>query len=352
MIRPPKNKSNKAKTACFLLAVLIAAACLFPCCKAAEKRTATFLDYFDTVVTLTAYAEEDSFASMKEETEAALKKYHRLFDIYNEYEGMTNLASVNRMAGETVEIDGEAIALLELGIEYGKLTDGAVNIAMGAVLKLWHDEREAAKADPDSASLPDPAALSEAAKHCSLNDIVIDRANGKVLLADPEMRLDVGAIAKGFAADRIAGLLEKYGVPFMLNCGGAVLANGNKPDGSPWIAGIEDPRGGGFAAKAQIGNAALSTSGSYIRRYTVENHDYGHIIDPETLCPAEKLLSVSVLVPGESPAALADALSTACFVLGEEKARILIGKVPGAEVLFVTLSGEKCTTGESMIPQK
>ena len=334
------------KTACLLLAWLLAAACLFPCCAAKngiknDKRTAVFFDYFDTAVTLTAYADAEVFTEMKEDTERALERYHRLFDVYNEYEGLVNLAAINRMAGETVETDPDITALLVLGKEYEKLTKGSVNIFMGAVLLLWHERREAALNDPENASLPDKYELAEASLHCSPDDAEIDALKNTVTLKDPLMRIDAGAIAKGYAADRIAELLNAYGVPFMLNCGGAVLTNGEKPDGAPWVAGIEDPSGGeAFVGRANVVSAALSSSGAYLRYFTVGGERYGHIIDPSTNMPPEKLLSVSVLIGGEGCAALADALSTACFILGEEEGRRMIESTDGASALFVLLSGE------------
>ncbi|MBO4562342.1 MAG: FAD:protein FMN transferase [Clostridia bacterium] len=335
-------KKSTART----LAALLAAAFLFACAcvPEREKRTATFFDYFDTVITLVSYSDKAAFDEAAAAAEEIFSSLNKLFDIYHEYDNVVNLAAVNRMAGERTEVDPAIAELVSAGKEYFELTRGAVNIAMGAVLRLWHDARINAEEDPEHASLPDEAALAEAAKHCSIDDVIVE--GNTVLLRDPEMSLDVGAIAKGYAADRVAEKLGEMGVSFMLNCGGAVLTNGKKPGGEDWIAGIADPAaaGEGFAAKVAVDSAALSTSGSYLRSFTVDGKTYGHIIDPATLRPAEGTASVSVLCVGIS-AMTADALSTACFVLGAGIGGELIEGVEGASALFVLPSGEKIASG-------
>ncbi len=329
-------------------AVLMLAAAVLLCAlscstnKTTRKQSFTIFDIFDTVITVTVYTDDDAlFAKLSEETKALFTRYHRLFDVYNEYEGSNNLACINRLAGQSVKTEPEILELLSLGREYEELTGGAVNIAMGAVLRLWHASREAAQADPENAGVPAISELEEAAKHCNINDVVLDPEACTVTLRDPLMSIDVGAIAKGFAADKAAELLKAYDVPFLMNCGGAVLTGGNKPDGSAWKAGINDPKGSSdeFAATVSIEDGALSTSGSYLRSFTVAGKEYGHIIDPATLMPAEGVASVSVLCRGAGGACLADALSTACFILGVDRSKSILSAA-GAEALFIECDGE------------
>lgn len=341
-------KSKSSPAAVRAVSLLLAAAALF-CCTACGvkddgRRSFSLFDLFDTVITVTVFTHDDAeFMEAREIVEETFTHYHRLFDIYNEYEGITNLAVINRMAGEETAADGDIIELILLGKEYERLTEGAVNIAMGSVLRLWHDCRIMAQSDPDNAHIPSEDALFEASLHCDINSVKVDEQKGTVLLEDPMMSLDVGAIAKGYAADKAAKRLKSLGLCFLINCGGAVLA-GEKPDGSPWTAGITDPMGKGeYAAIVQLKNDALSTSGSYLRSFTVGGIDYGHIIDPMTLKPADKLASVSVVCGMEGSACLADALSTACFILGADKAESML-KASGASALFISLSGEQRIT--------
>lgn len=341
-------KEKKIVTrAALLTTALFALSALFVSCEhLPEKRTHTVFGCFDTVITITAYTDdEEAFTAAAAEAEDTFVRLHRLFDIYNKYEDVHGLAELNASAGEMTDLDPEAARLLSDCIGYNGLTDGTVNVAMGAVLLLWHECRENAAAHPAGAALPDETALCEAALHCDITKLTVAADGRSAMLADPAMSVDVGAAAKGYAADRAAEGLKKYGFPFMLNCGGAVLTYGKKPDGTDWLAGVADPLGGeDFAAVVPVNGAALSTSGSYLRSFTVDGRDYGHIIDPETLFPPEGTASVSVLVTGDDCAALADVLSTACYILGPEKGTELINGVPSAEALFVLPSGELTAT--------
>lgn len=325
-----------------LAGILVLGAC--SCAELGEKRSAAFFDCFDTVITLTAYgATEHEFELASAAVEAAFAEYHKLYDVYNRYEGVSNLAVVNDMAGRSVAVDTRILDLLEFGIAAHELTDGNVNIAMGAVLRLWHDCRTAAEADPSNASIPAEDALRSAALHCNITDVKIDRTNSTVTLLDPHMSLDVGAIAKGYACERVAELLRAYDGSYMLNCGGAVRTLSEKPGGSPWTIGIADPNSDSeYAARVELTDAALSTSGSYIRYFEVNGERYGHIIDPETLMPAGGAASVSVLC---GDAALADVLSTACYILTAEEAIRLIESIESAEALVISEDGEMLHTG-------
>lgn len=325
---------------CVCVVAIIMLAALSGCKRLPSKRTYVIYDCFDTVIILTAYTDDErTFNEACEQVHEGFLYYHRLFDIYNEYEGMNNLALLNRNAGEFVDVEPPVAELLKLGKEYAKLTDGSVNIAMGAVLKLWHECRVEAESGGE-ARLPDMESLREASLHCDIDDIMIE--GEAVKLADPKMSVDVGAIAKGFAVDKLADRLNEYGFAWMLNCGGAVYADGAKPDGSAWSVGIEDPNGdGGFIERLTLSQGALSTSGAYLRKYIVNGREYGHIIDPETLLPANlgsadgSLASVSVLCREKNSAALADAVSTACYILGAERGKSLVQSIKQMEALFV-----------------
>lgn len=325
------------KPICVIVAAVLLAAC-FSACTDNDRKSVSYFDLFDTVITLTAYADDRTFEMMNEEAKAIFERYNKLFDIYTEYDGMNNLATVNRMAGEWVEVETEIIGLLEMGVEFERLTKGSVNVAMGAVLKLWHECRINAEAEPEKARIPERHELVEASYHCDINSILIDKDRGAVMLADPKMSVDVGAIGKGYAADKASKKLKEYEAPFLLNCGGAVLANGLKPGNTEWEAGIDDPFGNGFIAKVGMRNCALSTSGSYLRKFSADGTEYGHIIDPNTLMPASGFELVSVTVYGENAACVADALSTACYILDYEDGIALIEEI-GAEAVFVSKDG-------------
>ena len=245
---------------------------------------------------------------------------------------MENLKKVNEEAGKApVKVDKEIMALLQFGKEIYQDTDGRVNIAYGAVLSLWHEKREEGIANPEQASLPDEDALVEAAKHCHIEDLILDEKQCTVYFKDPKLRLDVGGIAKGWSVERAAEILEKDGAKqYLLNIGGNLRAIGKKADGKRWICPVQNPfyvdgeDSEPYAVTGEIENTSLVTSGDYERYYTVDGVRYAHIVDPETRYPANRHRSVTILTKDSG---LADGLSTALFILSVEDGKALLQKI-------------------------
>ncbi|MBQ2862628.1 MAG: FAD:protein FMN transferase, partial [Clostridia bacterium] len=284
------------------LAALIGALTLPSCQKQPERYTDYSFDYFDTATTIIGYANTRAdFNAVASYVKEQLSEYHRLYTIYHRYEDLENLCTINELsngAHRTVKADVRILDMLEFSRDAYELTMGKVNIAMGSVLSIWHDYREAGSDEPWNAALPPMERLQEAALHTDIASLVIDRENMTVTLTDDAARLDVGAVAKGYAVEMIARSLEERGVSgYVLNVGGNVRTVGKKPDGEGWTVGIEDPQKkseSGYLEYLVLSSEALVTSGSYQRYYTVDGVDYHHIIDPDTLLPADYFLSVSV----------------------------------------------------------
>ena len=325
-----------------LTAVLLSLVLLLTGCAAAGKTPAqkqyqaSFLTLFDTVTYISGLADsEEAFQAQAQEIHDRLLVYHQLFDIYHDYEGLNNLKTVNDQAGlAPVKVDGEIIRLLTDCRTYYDLTDHAVNVAMGSVLALWHDARTDGMEDPVNAALPDENALKEAALHTSWDNVVIDEENATVYLSDPKLRLDVGAVAKGWSVQRVA---ETAPSGLLLSVGGNVCATGPKDaDGTPWIVGITDPDGGDqYLHTLYVTNQAVVTSGDYQRYYVVDGKVYHHIIDPGTLYPAARWRSVTIVCRDSG---LADILSTALFVLSREEGQALLEKTE-AEAMWMDGQG-------------
>lgn len=325
-----------------LTAVLLSLVLLLTGCAAAGKSPAqkqyqaSFLTLFDTVTYISGLADsEEAFQAQAQEIHDRLLVYHQLFDIYHDYEGLNNLKTVNDQAGiAPVKVDGEIIRLLKDCRTYYDLTDHAVNVAMGSVLALWHDARTDGMDDPVNAALPDENALKEAALHTSWDNVVIDEENATVYLSDPKLRLDVGAVAKGWSVQRVA---ETAPSGLLLSVGGNVCATGPKDaDGTPWIVGITDPDGGDpYLHTLYVTNQAVVTSGDYQRYYVVDGKVYHHIIDPGTLYPAARWRSVTIVCRDSG---LADILSTALFVLSREEGQALLDKTK-AEAMWMDGQG-------------
>lgn len=300
-----------------------------------KRYEASFLTLFDTVTTMVGYADsQETFTAQAQQIHDELLEYHQLYDIYNDYDGMNNLKTVNDNAGiAPVEVDARILDMLEFSRELYEETGGRVNVAMGGVLSLWHDAREAGIEDPANAYLPDQDALEEAARHAHWSNVVIDEEAGTVYLADPDMSLDVGAIAKGYAVERVC---ETAPAGMLISVGGNVRATGPKPDGSPWVVGIENPDGGDFLHTLYVEDSSVVTSGDYQRYYLVDGQRYHHIIDPDTLYPATRWRSVSILC---ADSGIADSLSTALFTLSQEDGQKLLDAFD-AEALWMTQDGE------------
>ena len=323
-----------------VLSVLLLCALLCGCRAGEEAQTkqynATFLTLFDTVTTIVGRAEsEEEFRAVAQEIHDVLLEYHQLFDIYNEYEGIANLKTVNDNAGiGPVTVDRRIIELLLDCKSYYELTGGMVNPAMGSVLALWHEARNDGVNDPLNAYLPDGEALAAAAEHMDFSNVVIDEENSTVYLADPELRLDVGAVAKGWAVQRVC---ETAPEGLLISVGGNVCATGPKDEsGTPWVVGIQDPDGGDqYLHTLYVTGGSVVTSGDYQRAYQVDGKLYHHIIDPQTLYPSEYWRSVTILC---ADSGLADALSTALFLLPQEEGQALLDKCE-AEAMWVASDG-------------
>ena len=330
------------------LCLALSALSLCACQKEPEKFNAYSFDYFDTVTTVSGYAESrEAFDAVANDVLAQLHEYHRLFTIYHRFEGLENLCTVNELVDgqhRTVTVDERIIDMLLYAKQMHALTDGRVNIAMGSVLSIWHEYRTVGMQDPASAALPPMERLQAAAQHTDIDKLVIDEQNCTVTITDPQMTLDVGAIAKGYAMEMVARSLEEKGIcGYVLNVGGNVRTVGTKADGTPWTVGLENPMDEGEDYLYYLGLAGqtLVTSGSYQRYYLVDGKRYHHIIHPDTLMPAEGFVSVSVLT-GHS--GMADALSTALFCMSLEEGKALVETLPDTEVLWVLPDGAQHVT--------
>ena len=328
-------------SALLTILILLTALLLLSSCEeyAFRGKTISYV-YFNTVSTIAVYGDvsDEEFNSYVTEAEKLLSYYHKLFDIYYDYSGVNNIRLINQKAGiEPVKVDPELIDFLLYCKELFTLTNGKTNVMMGAVLKIWHNHREDAEYDPGTATVPDMVALREAEKHTSIDSLVIDKDAGTVYISDSEASLDVGAIGKGYATEKLYEKLVSMGANHVaLNIGGNIRTIGQKPDGAKWLTGLTNPdkTSSNYAAKINLPETACVTSGNYERYYVVDGVNYHHIIDPATLMPAEYFSSVTIITEDSG---LADALSTALFCMSYEEGLDLINSIGGVEVIWIDL---------------
>lgn len=303
---------------------------------------AQYLDCFDTITTVTVCTDsEEHFHELEEQIHEELLRYHRLFDIYQSYEDMNNIKTINDNAGiKPVKVDREILDLLELSVDMYGVTDGKVNVAMGSVLSLWHDYRTAGLQKPELAQLPDRAQLENAAKYTDIRLIEIDKNASTVYLPDSSMKLDVGATAKGYAVQKLCDFMKGKGIKSaLISAGGNVQTIGTRADKKPWRIGIQNPdttSSQGYLHALRLEDMALVTSGTYQRFYTVDGVRYHHIIDPDTLMPRNDYASVTIL---SRDSGMADALSTAVFNMSLEQGQELIEALGDTEALWVMPDG-------------
>ncbi|MDD5602745.1 MAG: FAD:protein FMN transferase [Eubacteriales bacterium] len=322
------------------------------------KYSDSFFESFDTVITVVAYAKnENEFSDCYEKIRKRFTELHKLFDIYNEYEGINNLKTINDHAGAApIAVEEEIIGLLEFALKCADMTGGIVNAAMGSVLEIWHNYREKGINEPDMAALPPEEILQDAARHIDIKKIIVDREKGTVYLSDPQMKIDVGALAKGYATELVVSELQKDGnlISGIISAGGNIRTTGKPLDGvrARWGIGIHDPEkpvlsDGELLDVVYLNNGSVVTSGDYERYYIVDGRRYHHIIDPETLMPGEYFKSVTVVT---ADSGLADALSTAVFLMPCVEGRAFINSLEDVEAIWVMRDGTvEVTEGLKMI---
>ncbi len=300
------------------------------------KYSKSFLELFDTASSITAYdTSQESFDKKYNELYKIIKNYSELFDIYNNYDNVINIKYLNDNAyKKAIKVDKEIIDLLNFSKKAYKDTNGKVNIAMGSVLSIWHDYRDEGK------SLPPKTKLIDANKHTNIDDLIIDNKNSTVFFKDKELKLDVGAIAKGYVCNKIYEYITQNDLwqSAVISLGGNIITIGNKPDGNDFVIGIENPNSNDYLMKVNAkNNTSVVTSGSYQRYYTVNGKNYSHIIDPDTLYPAEYFTSVTVISSGS---ALADAFSTALFCMSYEDGKNLVESNDKIEAIWLDSNGK------------
>lgn len=314
-------------------------------------------EMFDTVVTFITYTEdEQEFDQYTEELKKEYAYYHKLYDKYHTYPGINNIRTINEAAGVSeVVVDQEIIDLLVFAKKMYTETNQKNNIAIGAVLEVWHEYRDRfsdvydyPKENTES-EIPSLELLESRRDHINIEDMVIDDEKNTVFLKDPEMSIDVGGVAKGYATELIAQkFIEKGLENFVISAGGNVRAHGysygNDGKKRPWNTGLTDPfnQSNPSIANVSITTGSVVTSGDYERFYWHDQKRYSHIIDGDTLYPGFNFAQITVYVEDSG---VADYLSTELFLLPYEEGMALAERF-GAEVFWVYHDGSTKSTSD------
>ena len=274
----------------------------------------------DTFVSVTLYD------GSEETAQGALDLCRRYEAVFSRTDPDSELCRLN--CREISQVSDELAEVIALGLDYARLTDGAFDITAGSVTSLWDFSAE-------TPQVPDPAAVAEGLTHVGWERVSL--TGNTVAFSDPETVIDLGGIAKGYIADRMADYLREEGVTSaIIDLGGNLYCLGTKPGGQPFQVGIQYPYEDRQTVIGSLPAEDLSvvTSGVYERCFTVDGTLYHHILDTATGYPVENdLLSVTI-VSGASVDG--DALSTACFALGREAGTALIESRENVEAIFIT----------------
>lgn len=279
---------------------------------------------FDTTMTLLAYTkDENEFNDYFELMKDTFWEYHVLFDKYNNYENVNNLKTINDQAGiSAVEVDPIIIDLLLIAKEYTEISD-YFDITYGAVFSVWHDYREEGielNAEGKPGKVPSLEELERARELTGWENVEIDQSNNTVFLTKKGVQLDVGAIAKGYATEKVAQKLEEAGLKHAIVSGGGNIRTINqRPDG-PWQIGIQEPSLAIDSPSVDVfavdSSYSVVTSGDYQRTYLgPDQTPYSHLINPNTLFPETHFRSVTVMTKDST---LSDILSTSLFMMDYE----------------------------------
>ncbi len=294
--------------------------------------------YFDTVIQITLYGTGDE--TILDGCFSLAETYEDLFSATREG---SDVWKINHAGGETVTVSEETVRLLNTAADWSNTTEGAIDPTIRPVSELWDFGSEG------DAHVPEDAAIREALSHVSyenlrfgtaLSDETGESVYRTVRLTDPKAAVDLGFIAKGYIADKMKEYLLSRDVrSACISLGGNVLVIGDKPDGSPFRIGIQEPfaETGKSLDTIEIRDTSVVTSGIYERCFYEDGVLYHHILDTATGYPVDNELAGVTIICGSS--VKADALSTACLCLGLEEGRKLLDAEKDVAYLLVTRDG-------------
>ncbi len=338
----------------YILTIIIGMSLLVGCHRNTYQRyDDSFFDTFDTITQVIIYAEsEEDFKEYMDEVHSRFIELHKLYDKYENYDGINNIKTINDNAGiKPVKVDKEIIDLIVFSKEWHYKAGEETNIAMGAVVDLWAKYRDQAEEDPENAEIPSREELQEASKHMDIEKIIVDEEDSTVFLQEAEMSLDVGAVAKGYAVELVANEMEEKGLKSALISAGRNIKSIGKPlerKKEKWGIGIQNPDKelidkGNILESLFVKDLSVVSSGDYQRYFLVDDKVYHHIIDPKTLKPGDYYSAITIVTPDSG---LADFLSTSAFLLPFEESKKLIDSLEDTEALWVMKDGSiKITEG-------
>ncbi|MGI6722454.1 MAG: FAD:protein FMN transferase [Anaerovoracaceae bacterium] len=311
-----------------LVIILICALIIIPqtgCGKEEQVSSEGF--YLDTICNITIYNIEKKKGEKL--TKGALKVCDKYEKMMSKTVDGSDVDRINKAGGKPVKVSRDTLDVIKLGLEMSRDSGGKFDITVGRITDLWDFKSKNPKV---------PAADDIRAAVATVGYKQVKIKGNTVQLTNPETKIDLGAVAKGYIADRVTDYLKKNHVDqAIINLGGNVVAIGSKSKGTPWRVGIEKP----FSGRSKIvgatpaTNEAVVTSGIYEREFKKNGRIYHHIIDPSTGYPVDNDVVSDTIVARAGRAARCDGYSTVCLLLGVDKGKKFIEKQKGFQALFI-----------------
>lgn len=260
----------------------------------------------------------------------AILEIERIENLISEWRPQTQISQVNQNAGiKPVKVDKEVFELTKKAIWFSEISNGAFDISIVAMDKIW-------KFDGTMEKLPSKKAIRNSIVNVNYKNIVLDSINSTIFLSKKGMKIGFGSIGKGYAADKARKLLQESGIiAGIINAAGDIATWGTQIGGNPWRIGVNNPLETGETIEILefSGNNAVTTSGNYEKYAEINNKRYSHIINPKTGYPSTELISVTIIGPN---AEMCNGFSTSIMVLGLEKGIKLINKFPDYQYIIIT----------------
>lgn len=325
------SKTNKFK---IIATCAIASIMLSACSKKVAEPISNTKILMGTVCSIKIYNK-----SSDKVIDKAFKRINEIEDTMSINKEDSEVIHINNASGENpIKVSDETLEVLKEGLKYSELSGGKLDITIGPLVKLWGIGTEGAR-------LPSEEEIKEKKALIDYKDLVLDEKNKTAFLKNKAMIIDLGAIAKGYAADEVANVLKENGVKnAIINLGGNVFAMGKNVTGTPWKIGIQDPftKRGEIMGMMEVENKSIVTSGIYERYFEKDGKNYHHILSTSTGYPCDNSIAGVSIISEKSIDG--DALSTSVFSLGLEDGLKFINTMSGVEGIFITKDKQVYTT--------
>ena len=316
--------------------------------------------HLNTICAVTIYSMDGvSDLNESEQQKEALQLITDAFALCDDYEKIlsktiegSDVYRINHAGGQAVEVDPATIEVVAKGLEYSRLSSGAFDITIGKVSDIWNFQEMDDKGNHVGV-IPEEGVISEAMNHVDYSCVIVE--GNTIRLTDPMAELDLGGIAKGYIADKVAEFLASKGVTSaVVDLGGNIVVIGEKgesidnPVGAEFKVGIADPNSEGLLGLLECKDKTVVTSGTYERYFELDGKRYHHVLDTKTGYPADTDLLAVTIVADKGHSVDCDGLSTSCLALGKEKGLKLIQGLDGVQAIFIDKDGKTTMSDESL----